>query len=689
MLQALDGRADGQPGRHLWIEFEIHLSEKNPEDRDAMVGGICFDGYPYLPYHVTPAGQNSANLGLPHEIRVSWKEQERIGFIDDEDAVTLQLPAAHAGFHTIRTRPLRTRVLRLRIGDFPRLLIKNRSREPEDLLREFWGFLITQLYVFEHEERMQYEPEIAGALVGAYQTPPSFARGYVPELEEPQYAPLAARLSGLAPDYLHLVEADGLCYAPFSAASLFAGPRPYRVQSGGSRDGREIFLSNAVGAGDEVRIVFAQTDSNERCLAGIRITGPGPKLPLGLALPLAPFRYGVYELDTLEGASPLRFDAPDADKYALRLASGVIKDPASLRPHTIRFDRPSLGRFFVLVLTAQAEKAYVGLARIELIQSASVVLAARPARAIRVDRMHFRLRGPELASDFARLGEKGMGLRLDFLQGDQRRQTLLEAHSLLDLLDLGARLHRNSRHLEVRRELSESRSRTRGWSRSETGDGVAWESGGAQQPVDDRPPLPDHGGEGFDSFGTQGIRTHTEHVGFEGELARDLRDQVVRINRLLRRIPNVGDNEFVNIPPVGVHRLTDGFTTFWRGIPEENVQTIRGLYNLNVPPHSAAAPLAETVLDLFSGGLANPALPTDLTDFVTDLFPTLLLRGLTASIGGSFYGSVSISSGQMIPSASRVTTTGETGVVVRSATTTPYHYCVRQSLEEEEESQMS
>ena len=51
--------------RKLSVKLLVKLS------REALVGGICYGGFPYLPYRIMETGESSSNFGLPREVRLT------------------------------------------------------------------------------------------------------------------------------------------------------------------------------------------------------------------------------------------------------------------------------------------------------------------------------------------------------------------------------------------------------------------------------------------------------------------------------------------------------------------------------------------------------------------------------------------------------------------------------------------
>lgn len=87
-LNGLIQNSAGIDPRELYVDVEITLNRKE------NIGGICFNGFPFLANYVNGHGENSSNFGLPREIRVSWDESDQ--FIDNENAYTRQETISHS-----------------------------------------------------------------------------------------------------------------------------------------------------------------------------------------------------------------------------------------------------------------------------------------------------------------------------------------------------------------------------------------------------------------------------------------------------------------------------------------------------------------------------------------------------------------------------------------------------------------
>jgi len=115
-------KATTDVSRKLSARFSITLPEK------FLLGGICFGGFPYLPYSrpkMQLKGENSSNFGLPREVRLTClggtaDEKDSsfaFDFLDAEISATKQDIVSHAGFHFLGIDPTLTNVLTVHFSD--------------------------------------------------------------------------------------------------------------------------------------------------------------------------------------------------------------------------------------------------------------------------------------------------------------------------------------------------------------------------------------------------------------------------------------------------------------------------------------------------------------------------------------------------------------------------------------------
>jgi hypothetical protein len=265
--------------RDLWFEVEFELSNKKAAS--PLIGGLCYAGDPFLPYWITPQGENSANFGLPREIQVAWNGHQAATFLDGECAIVHHDPFAHSGVHVLPTGPISGDRVTVRFADFPQLVGDERM-----------GVFLPFLYFFAYEEDVRFRPRVPAGLLAATQVPASTARAYVD-------------LPGVAADYVFTTD-DPDEYFPMSAASVVGSPREYAVHIHGLNGDRvetltEAFVSQAMEKGDQVRLFLAQTEEHPRCLAGLTLSFPDPKgvqYVTDHAAALLDVR--IYEIDAVE-----------------------------------------------------------------------------------------------------------------------------------------------------------------------------------------------------------------------------------------------------------------------------------------------------------------------------------------------------------------------------------------------------
>jgi len=697
----LGSRVEHDISRTLSVELEIELA---PE-ATGPVGGICFGGYPYLPYYVDGLGLHSSNFGLPRELRLSWAAQSG-AFIDAETSVTRQQPASHSGVHVLATGPIPATRLRLRLGDLPRLIKLASPAAGGDMrLDEIWGCVIPYLFVFRYEEGVRYRPRVPAGLLAARQTPPDLGESFFPvtgsatQAHETACPDLVFRLPVAEPRVMH-----------DSGASVFGQRRKYVFDSpAGVTSLQESFASGRLKPDHRLVLIVEQAEEHERCIAGLRVTFPGWILS-AMQISGVQVRYGVevWEVDPPEGASPLLAAAELRRHRQARLLFEDDRMAPSAAGWTLRFVQPSTARYFALVLTnAGTSATRVVLEDVELVQSASVSIGARPSYSRRLGSLHFRVIGPALAEDFASLGGTALSLTVEHVAAGQRGTVLFTATSLLDLLRLPtARLYANHRFhdypVDVSRETLDTEggfeehvghARAVGWSRSETGNLVNWNPPGGipASTVDRNPPTDPYApfgtvdghnrDHGFASFSSVETRQHSEVLPVQGD-ADEARRLVQDLNGLLTSLG------FRPVPVPDQRRLMAGSRQAWavNGDPRSidwhydvwyplftTDPRVEGLLNVSLPPW-ILLPEGLQYLDQFFRDPASLS-QDEASQLLATIFPLSFLNGLTVGISGGFpYFGGSASTSQLLPLVTRSLSSGTVASILKQATYQAYSY---------------
>ena len=695
-LQVLLKKDSPAQSRDLWLELEFRFREAR------IVGGICYMGLPQLPYRITPQGENSANFGLPREIRLIWARTDG-GFIDDERVTTRQEPASHSGVHLLCTEPLRTDRLIVRLGDWPRLITRFDMKTAKvgctlDVIEQA-GLVIPMIFPFTYEEKTRYRAHVPMGVLASVKSPAEGPNRYLCKREGTEV--VAAQAGAMNSSYLYRADtAEGHYFTLCDASAANAGRRF-------EHEGRaliERYLSVPLELGELVRFYVEQTECNPRCIAGIRLRFDRMQLDGIAEQPKTGI--SVYELDLLEGMSAVDLSqVPEENKYATLLYEDAILPAESER--TCRFRRPSLSRHFVIEFKSlSSRRSQICIAEMSLVQSAGVTITPRKSRTQVVQNMHFRLIGADLATDYACIGEGGFTLSVETNVSGQRTGTLFQAISLLDLVQSGsARIIANQRRMEtvkaVTLEVAETHSgsydeteryaRSRGWRRSETGDGIRWDESDAKpaaergkddpEPVDGTP----DGEHGFESIHSSELRTQTEHIANEGLPA--ILETFEPVLQLL--FPDYSTEQITTELPRLLAADESGFdwnNKAWRGIRDVDFQAV--LAQLSLPPwlyapQSGVEGLADAIQDIaawIQDPLSVPSGPN--IEAVSQLYSSIpvvgvanglgigLSLGFQAGAGGSF----SFSGDRLLPALGYTATRGRAGAIAKQANKTGYSY---------------
>ncbi|VVB95462.1 Uncharacterised protein [uncultured archaeon] len=712
----------GIKSRDLFIEIEVSFTEKK------LVGGICYFGFPSLPYYITPQGENSANFGLPREIKISW-ENESSQFIDDESSMLIQEPVSHSGVHFLGIDPVKTDKIKLRFSDWPEFITRIEVIEGRELNTEIaYGLLLPSLMFYEHKESSRYKPHVPLGILACKKIKHPDNR----EIPSGRSAPdiksiLETITSKLNADYIYFVNEPEKVYFNYSAASITGQKR--KIMS----NYIENFVSSPLKFKDSIQLYIEQVEENDRCIAGVKIKfATAPTIPGQVSNPSMEIK--IYEIDFPEGVSPISPGKnPDTDKYFTLIYSGKVT--SSSAEHICRFLRSSLSRYFLINFQNTSQNTFtpqntydktsqLRIDTLELIQSAHVAVTPRASKIQRIDSINFRLIGENLADDYSKLGDEGFSIAVESINAGQRRDLLFSADNLLTLLNSGtAKIFSNYRREEITGDVSEEKITThagskdihstsvdsKGWRKNETGKGVDWTREGLTD--DEFSQSTNLLGE-FDSFGTSEIRTHNEQLGFE--VAGDM---FHNFSEFLEFIYGNNINNF----PRSLQRLYEAnplrSPLLWaedeNGYDWENKIWIRGLdnpdtakdnfyvgimNNLTLPPFipPSIGPARESLQGVltFIKNVMNTRdlrLPEgggpDINNLISLLIPTApaanpilwpLVNGLSVGInvGASCFvgGGMSLSTQQILPSLSYNSADGTTGSIARQASKTGYNY---------------
>ncbi len=504
---------DLRDSRRLWARFRLTIRHVDPdEDGTPLIGGLFLGGFPYMPSVLMPHGEPLANHGLPREFRVTWRSGDG-SFIDDTISHTQQLPAMHSSHHVLPIGPIATTRLELHVSDLPRRLHTFRSWDPNKERYDFaWGMAIPFIVPFEYTEQVVRHVNLRPGVVCATQTNrrrgASFFAAALDATADPFW-------DGAESAHIHTQKEKAYPFTPQSAVIDPKSRREYPLGPEGQLVQERFISSHLSARGDQVHLLLAQRDEQCRCIAGLRLELTSNRIRRLAGADGAPaYRVKVYEVDPLPGAA-IPEVRPSFGRFARLLVDEKIAKEAE-GEHVLRFSRPTLNRWLYLVFTAE-DPGHIAIDSIALVRSATVSLMPRPSRTQRLRAVHFRLLGPMLGEDYASLGAPGFSMAIDHVVAGERRDRLLSAHSLEELVRSGTvRLLTNSRARAIERQVSrvdkgsfastQSRTRSKGWDRSESGDDFEFQHGGPG------PNLAPDGEHGFVSMSNDEVRTHVRHV---------------------------------------------------------------------------------------------------------------------------------------------------------------------------------
>ncbi len=175
-------------------------------DRLALIGGICFQGYPFISSRLenTDNGMTVGNFGLPREIKLtplpamsrseikSMTGFQRSQFIDSEFTYVRQEIISHSGINYLTIDPVKTNAFILTLTDLPfipKLIdLDKRSGNADDplLVKGFKGFAIPYLYFFEYKEQTKRNARLHAGLLGVKPEYPHLPKVIIDKVEDEQ-----------------------------------------------------------------------------------------------------------------------------------------------------------------------------------------------------------------------------------------------------------------------------------------------------------------------------------------------------------------------------------------------------------------------------------------------------------------------------------------------------------------------
>ncbi|MCX6251735.1 MAG: hypothetical protein NTX61_13410 [Bacteroidetes bacterium] len=702
--------------RDLSVEIEITLKEKK------LIGGISYAGFSFLPYYLTEQGENSANYGLPREIKISWNDNKS-GFIDDESSVTQEEPVSHSGIHYISIDPVKTDKIKIKFSDWP-TIIKSSSVSGNDKLnlKLAYAFVLPFIVVYEHRESCHYAPHIPFGVLACLKNKDQltdyfgFKKVSIDGMNVNEVSKLAINA-----DYLYFINKSNV-FCNLTCASITGQKRIFKP--GTTNEYIEKFVSVPFDKKETIDLYLEQGEENSRCVAGLTLnfSALSPKFAppdYGGTLKNPVMNIKVYEVDLPEGVSPLSLNfAFDSNKKYITL---LFEDNFSANSAlTCKFSRTSLSRYFLLrFLNIDKKRGQLCLDKIEMIQSAHVAITSRSSKIQRIEAINYRIIGEKLADDYAGLGEEGFSITVETLNAGNRKDVLFSADNLLTLLDSGnARLYANYRREEITTDVSEeivtthagskdihsSSVNSSGWRRSETGKDVIWDDkfiiGGNSNT--DISGLSNFNKGEFESYGNSENRNRTELISNEGagnhkQFLKDFLNSIhVDANG-----PNGSDFK-VDIEAIVADTDTaklliasDNFdwkTKAWKGFDTsaDSLFRVGSIHSLTVPPFLGlllnSAPdfnkIKQAVSNV-SDKLNHPSFIIDLDQmsYLTEIlgsFAVSILNGLNIGLNLSWTSCVGISgsfsSSGLLPHLDITSSTGSTGNIAKQANRTGYTY---------------
>lgn len=332
----------------------------------------------------------------------------------------------------------------------------------------------------------------------------------------------------------------------------------------------------------------------------------------------------VFEVDPPEGLAAARIaSSPEYLRRIARTHVSTFMDIFRLAQEGVRFDQPTSARHLLIRLSnADSETCRIVVSKLEFFQSSDVWITPRLSKSQTVQALHFRLIGKDLLDDYAVLGSRGFTLGIERVRETGQRQKVAQFKSLLDLLNTTkAQVFQNSRRRSVEFEKSVvyttketagqdpygvnaytdafpeeerpnyalhiTQSSSQGYIQTEMGPSVSYT---------------DRSGEthaGFESRGSQEVRSHTEHL--YPTVSNDWEDAASYVNNARRYVTGDPSQEIVTLE--SANPLTVDFQQNWGDLAPGQIE---GLHTLTFSP--------------FSPILSNAAAVQNNGDFLRRLF---------------------------------------------------------------------
>lgn len=679
--------------------------------------------------------------------------KERItNFLDEEITSVDQQITSHSGFHYVCCDPTTATHIILELSDFPFFttnLITDNNYTLKGL-ENMYGYLIPYLHVFEYEEKTRYATNIPSGFLGATK---NSQRATAEKLEwrllntTPDgvleyYDFTAASIFGQQRVYDFISNGNEQEFSIEDITDILTN-RDKEKKPGKKkipRKYKECFISKSLKPNDNITLFFEQGEEFDRCISGIRLLMPF--VPLidfekdierikqitELFLPeftqdlltaissespeiiekiieflfkipeLVKFcsrtRIRIFEIDPVDGISPVNVKTDN--KYATLLTDVTIDTLSEiLLSETldgIKFNKASSAKYFAIEFTnVSDESAQVVVQSLKFIQSAHVSVTSRAAKTQRIKNLQFRIVGPGIADDYARLGNEGFNFCIERQTAGKRGEVLFRANSLMDLLHTGVgKIYSNSRRRGVEfeqtintdngipgsnYEIRNSIQKSQGWRSNETGKDVSLDTNfGNDADINIKPTTK------FESYGNQESRNHSEQLfpsaapkspwkfisNYFGLIADIKNDKFIKPQDLLLAFNNLIDSLEAD-DKVWLKKQ-------WKGFKQKEL-IIKGTNSISISPFTTIRAIEKLI------EFGERITPGEMHAFIETLGEVLLLNPFTILTGGQSAnvsvspGGVGISLGvQPFPNFSNQVTYGSSGNVNKQASETRYSF---------------